>query len=395
MKIVLTGGGTGGHVTPLEPIVEALRARYHEEKSSLPSRVDPEDLEIVFVGVVDESTKAFFAHIDVPTTHISSGKMRRYASKQTITDILFSLPLGVMKAMYVIWKIMPDAVISKGGYGSIPTVLAAAYHRIPILLHESDTAPGATNTAFMRFASVISLGFDEVKAYAPKWSYKMFTTGTPVRSEIRSVTQVDAKEKLGFPKSDKLLLVMGGSQGAQQINEYLLKSLPKLITEMAILHITGPDNHKAVQTVAEEVIAHSPRKKMYKAVPYLTDQMKYALAAADGVVSRAGATSLGEIAALRKPALLIPLDHAAQDHQRKNAQAFESAGAAIVLDPTNLGSNLFYQNIVRLMQDPETSAILQRNLAALDQPDAAANIASLTFKLVQGFAPTRKKEAGK
>lgn len=392
MRIVLTGGGTGGHVMPFEPIVESLRTRFLEERDALPARLDPEELNITFMGVADETTRQFFDRVDVPVTHIPSGKMRRYASALTIPDLLFRLPLGICKAIVHLWRVMPDVVVSKGGYGSIPIGIAAIIYRIPILIHESDTIPGSANAKLMPFAAGITVGFQETTEYVKKWSYKMFVTGTPVRSDIHLSDQVGAKRMLDFPVEERLLLVMGGSQGAQQINETLLKVLPKLIVDVAILHITGKSHYESVSTVAKEIINHSPRKHLYRAVPYLDEKMTYALSAADCIVSRAGAGSIAEIASLRKPSLLIPYEHAAGDHQRKNAQAFEAAGAAIVLDPSNLGENIFLQNVLRVMTDEESRALMVKNLAGLDRPQAARDIASLAFKLAQGFAPQRKKQ---
>lgn len=376
---------------PLEPIVESLRIEFLKVRDSLPGRLDPAELKITFMGVVDPETREFFDRFDIAATHIPSGKIRRYASALTIPDLFFHLPVGIVKALIHVWRVMPDVVISKGGYGSIPIVLASIFYRIPILLHESDTIPGSGNALLMRFAAAVTVGFSQTTQYAPKWKYKMFVTGTPVRSDLRRINPAQAKQTLGFPPQEPLLLVMGGSQGAQQINEHLLKILPKLIVDMAILHITGTKHHQSVSTVASELIAHSPRKEMYKAVPYMADNMVYGLAAADGIVSRAGAGSLAEIAALRKPTLLVPLDSAANDHQRRNAQAFEAAGAALVLDPSNLGENIFLQNIERLMRDAESRTQLEKNIVALDHPDAARDIASLSLKIAQGFAPQRKK----
>lgn len=392
MRIVLTGGGTAGHVMPFESIIEGLRTKFLEEKASLPKQLEPNELYITFVGVADAKTREFFASYDVPAIHVPSGKMRRYASAHNIVDTLFRLPIGLVKALVHIWRIMPDVVISKGGYGSIPVVLAAAFYRIPILLHESDVIPGLTNAKLLRFASAITVGFPSAKEFLKQWEYKVFVTGTPVRPNLGQVPAAEAKKAFGIPANERVLLVMGGSQGAKQLNEILLKILPEIIPDMAVLHLTGTDHYQAVSTVAKELIDHSPRRDMYKAHAYLTDKMPLALAAADGVVTRAGASSLAEITALRKPVLIIPLDGAANDHQRKNAQAFETKGAALILDPINLGQNIFKQNVLRLMTNDEARAALTKNIAQLDYPQAGNTIAALAFKLATGFAPQRKKK---
>jgi len=192
-----------------------------------------------------------------------------------------------------------------------------------------------------------------------------------------------------IPSNEFVLLVTGGSQGAQQINEALLALLPEIIVDTTILHITGPNNFQAVSTVASELLGQSPRKDYYKPFDYLSNNMTDAIVAADAVITRAGG-SLFELAAARKATLIIPLDGAASDHQRKNAQAFEAAGAALVLDPTNMGRSLFADNVRRLRHDENLRKTLEQNIATLDFPNAARDIASLILYLAQGLHPQTK-----
>lgn len=375
MRIVLTGGGTGGHLLPFGPLIEALRAR--------------EEVEITFFGIVNESTRAFFAQYGVVARHVPSGKLRRYVSHLTLFDLLLRLPLGIGGALVRMYFTMPEAVVSLGGYGSVPTLLAAAFYRIPILLHESDAVVGLANKHMARLAAAISLGFSQAREDLGKYGYKAVVTGTPVREDIHRLDRSEARRTLGIAETEHVLLVTGGSQGARQLNEILLQILPKLVLEATVIHITGQEQFKAVRQVSEELLAQSSRKKAYRPYAYLTEEMLQALVAADSIVARAGASTLCEIAALRKPALLIPLPGAAQDHQRKNAQAFEGAGAALVLDPSNLTKNLFENNVRRLLHEEETRQHLRKNLATLDHPDAATKMAELVFQLVQGLAPVR------
>lgn len=387
MRIVLTGGGTGGHVLPFESIIESLRATHVKEKTSLPGFLDPETLELFFLGVSNAEIDKLFSRYSVTVTHIPSGKIRRYISGLTILDIAFKLPLGICIALWRMWKIMPDVVVSKGGYGSIPSVLAAVVYRIPILLHESDVVPGSANKILMKFASAIAIGFSVSQQYLQQYTPKLFVTGTPVRLALPHSNKQSAKAVFGFPQTRIMLLVMGGSQGAKQINEALLAILPSIVSKMSILHITGSTQYDAVAKVASEILASSPNKANYKSVPYLGDTMASALVAADVVVARAGASSLAEIARLRVPSLLIPLADSANDHQRKNSLAFEAAGAALVLDPTNVSPHLLEQGITRLVSDTPLRESLANNLAVLDFPNAASDIAKLTFQLATGFRP--------
>jgi UDP-N-acetylglucosamine--N-acetylmuramyl-(pentapeptide) pyrophosphoryl-undecaprenol N-acetylglucosamine transferase len=391
MRIVLTGGGTGGHLIPFEPIVQALRALFVEQKDTLPAWLEPADMELYFLGIADQKTQEFFASYDVPATHIPSGKLRRYASALNISDIFVRLPWGIFTALVAMWRLMPDVVISKGGYGSIPVIVAAIIYRIPILLHESDSVPGLVNRFIQKHASAIAVGLPNEQLEKGKFAYKTIITGTPVRDGLLHVSQSEGKRHFAIPENEFVLLVMGGSQGAKQINEVLLQILPSLIVDVAIIHITGDQNFTAVSTVAKELLESSPRKDLYKPFPYINEDMRFALAAADAVVSRAGATTLAELARMNKACLLIPLAGAAADHQRHNAAIFEAAGAALVLDPINVSKNLFEQNVRRLINEKDTRESLQINMKKMDQPNSARKIAELVFTLAKGLAPAKHK----
>lgn len=391
MRIVLTGGGTGGHLTPFEPIVSALRSYFLEHKKNLPLRLEPAELHIYFAGVTNKQTRDFFALYDVAVVPIPSGKLRRYFSLKTITDVLWQLPSGIILALWHLWRLMPEVVVSKGGYGSLPVVLAAVFYRIPVLLHESDIVPGLANKIVTRFAAAVAVGFPTVSKQIGRWQYKTIITGTPSRTTHCDISPKEAKQSFGISEQESLLLVTGGSQGAQQINEALLQVLPQLIGDMAIIHLIGNEHFIAVSTVAKELLAGGSRQLLYKPYGHLNDKMMAAMIAADAVVTRAGATSLAELTALRKPMLIIPYPDAAGDHQRHNAQAYEAAGAALVLEPNNLGANLLEQNIRRLMTDQALRTSLQANLQKMDYPHAARDIAKLAFTLAAGLAPVTKQ----
>jgi UDP-N-acetylglucosamine--N-acetylmuramyl-(pentapeptide) pyrophosphoryl-undecaprenol N-acetylglucosamine transferase len=387
MRIVLTGGGTGGHVAPFGPIIEALRLQYAQTKQTLPAELDPKQLEIIFVGVATPEAIEFFRHYDVPVVTIPSGKLRRYVSFKTVVDLGFRLPLGLLLALVRIWRLMPDVVISKGGFGSIPTVLAAAWYRIPILLHESDAIPGLASRISARVATVIAVAHEALAADFKKYTDRVFATGVPVRTDLTLVDRAEARRLFGVTTDEPLVLVMGGSQGAAQVNETLLKILPSLVTDMTIVHLTGPDHFTQISTVAAELLAASPRQAAYRPYAYLTERLAHALVAADLVIARAGASTLAELAHLRKPALLIPLASAAGDHQRKNAELFERLGAARVLEPNNVTPALLEHNIRQLITNPEMRRTLSEAMAKLDRPNAAKDIAALANELVRGKRP--------
>lgn len=391
MRVVLTGGGSAGHFVPLGPIIEALRQQFTTAQPSLPRWLDRQHLELYFVGVLTGGARSFLHDYAVPTYGIVAGKLRRYASAMTIVDLVFKVPLGCLGALWRLFWIMPDVVVSKGGYGSVPVVLAARFYRIPVLLHESDTVPGLANRFVARCASAIAVGFESARlTWSGRYAKRIFVTGIPVRRDLEHFARAEARAFFQISPQDKVLLVLGGSQGAEALNETLLKILPALVADMHVLHVTGERHARAVQVVAGELLAHSSRRTAYHLFPYLRDELGRALVAADVVVSRAGATVLAELARLRKVTLLVPLPAppAAHDHQWKNAELFERYGAARVLAASNVTPALLEQNIRELFTDASMRERLQQGMAAMDRPGAAEAVATLVFCLALRVPPT-------
>lgn len=381
MRVVLTGGGSAGHLIPLGPIIEALRQRW----------AGPEKLELYFVGADAGGAREFLSKYDVPVYRVPAGKIRRYWSAKTITDAVVKLPLGVLVALWRLFWLMPEVVVSKGGYGSVPVLLAAWFYRTPILLHGSDVVPGLATRLGSYLATAIAVGFDSTNEnWTKRHRKKIFVTGVPVRRELEHFNATESRKILSIPPQEKVLLVLGGSQGAQAINEALLKILPALVSDMTVLHVTGAQHFAVLRALTDEMLMSSSRRAAYRIYPYLEAELGPALAAADMVVSRAGATILAELARLRKVALLIPLPvpPAASDHQRRNAQRFERYGAARVLEPANTTPTLLEQNIRDLMTDVSMRQQLQQGMAAMDRPTAAAAVAKLVFSLAGRMTPT-------
>ncbi len=391
MRIVLTGGGSAGHIIPLGPLIEMLRQHHMARRAMLPHWLRPDSLELYFVGARAGGTEDFMAGYDVPVKGVPAGKLRRYASLLTLFDLLWWFPLGIVLALWHLFWLMPEVVVSKGGYGSVPVTVAAWFYRIPILLHESDAVPGLANRWGSRLATAVAVGFESAREHWPaRYKKKLFVTGIPVRRDLEQFSVAEAKAFFTLPANEKVLLVMGGSQGAQAINESILKILPQLISDMTVLHVTGERHFKAVQTVTTELLAQSSRRTAYKVFPYLKDELGRALVVADTVVSRAGATMLAELARLKKVALLIPLPAppAASDHQMRNAELFERYGAARVLESGNVTPALLLQNIRDLMGDMAMRQQLQDGMAAMDRAGAAAALAQLSFCLAMRVPPT-------
>lgn len=391
MRIVLTGGGSAGHIIPLGPIIEVLRQQFMTSRATLPHWLQPDSLELYFAGARAGGAADFMAGYGVPVRGIPAGKLRRYASVWTVFDLWLWLPLGVILALWHLFWLMPEVVVSKGGYGSVPVMIAAGFYRIPVLLHESDAVPGLANRLGSRLAAAIAVGFESAtKSWPARYRKKLFVTGIPVRRDLAQFSVAEAKTFFAIPAGEKVLLIMGGSQGAKAINESILKILPELISNNTVLHVTGDRHFKAVHAVASELLARSSRRTAYKVFPYLKDELGRALVAADMVVSRAGATMLAELAQLKKVALLIPLPApaAANDHQQRNAELFERYGAARVLESGNVTSALLRQNIHDLMTDTAIRRQLENGMAAMDRPGAAAALARLAFCLALRVPPT-------
>lgn len=372
---------------PFEPIIDALRAQHTEQKKQLPKWIDVSRLQIIFMGVVDKRTKEFFKRLDVKVINIPAGKLRRYPSPLTIVDILFRLPLGVLLSLWHMWRIMPDAVISKGGYGSIPVVLTSTFYRVPVLLHESDAVAGLAVRFMGSLAAVITVGFAQTRHNIMFYKQKTVVTGTPVRSGFAMISKEEAKRELGMDNKMPILLVMGGSQGAEQINEVLLQILPSLIKDMKIIHIAGEKHVARVKEAAEQVLKNSPHKSNYAVHGFIKERIENVIAAADLILSRAGATALAEFARMGKAVIAIPLPAAAQDHQRRNVEEYEKASAIRVIDPVNLGKALLERNIRDLMKDRELRDTMSVNIVKLDHPKAAREIVTLAYRLAAGFVP--------
>lgn len=390
MRIVLTGGGTGGHLTPLLAVARALRAL--AERGELPRpELGEQSLELLYVGVVTEIDRAVLEAAGVPYIHVPSGKIRRYLSgaHRTVVDFLFRLPLGVVRALRVLFFVMPDVVFSKGGYGSFPVAFAAWIYRIPILLHETDIVPGVANRSLVRFSSAVAVSFRAAESSFP--AKKVFVSGTPLRAAFERLTDpVAARQRLRLADTKPVVFVTGGSQGAQRLNTALLSVLPRLLPIAQVIHQVGEKNLPAVRDFVGKDLRELPGIEDYHAAGFLSeDDMASAFVAATLVVSRAGGTALAEIAAAGKPAILIPLREAAQQHQWENAYFFREQGAAAVLDETNLTPELFFSIVQRTLHNAKDLHLMAERARGLHRPGAAEEIARVLVTMAQGKIPRR------
>ncbi len=369
MRILFTGGGTGGHVFPIIAVMRELKRMAEEERIL--------DVEI-FYASPDDFGKDLIEQEGALRIKIRSGKIRRYASWRNIADA-FTLVLGIFQALWNFFLIVPDVVFSKGGHGALPSVIAAIVFRIPLIIHESDAAPGLVNRFSARFAKRIGIAFAGAEEFFRGKNVALI--GVPIRKRILGGDATQAKEKLAILSRLPVVGVMGGSQGAQKINNALLGCLKDMTEEYEVAHQTGANNFEDAAGEAR-VILEFGHTERYRAFGFLDEfQLEEFYSACDLVVSRAGASSIYEIAAWGKPSLLIPLSHAAQDHQRENAYEYAAAGAAVVIEEGNLTPHILLGEVRKLMGDPEKRKKIGEAAKRFSRVDSAEVVAREILKM--------------
>ncbi|MED4019052.1 undecaprenyldiphospho-muramoylpentapeptide beta-N-acetylglucosaminyltransferase [Sutcliffiella cohnii] len=325
-KIVFTGGGTAGHVTPNIAIMNPLRES---------------GWDITYIGSKNGIEKEIVEKENVPFYGISSGKLRRYFDWKNFSDP-FRILKGVGEAYSILRKLRPVVVFSKGGFVTVPVVMAAKLLKIPVIIHESDITPGLANKIATKFATRIFVTFEETAKYFPL--EKVLHTGSPIRKELFEGNKVEGKAILGLHENKPIITIMGGSLGARKINETIRESLDILTNSYQIVHLTGKGN-------VDESLMHV---RGYKQFEYISSELPDVLAATDFVISRAGANSIFEFLALRIPMLLIPLSkNASRGDQILNAKSFRKKGYAQVLMEEELTKESLLLNLDSLVSESE------------------------------------------
>lgn len=310
-KIVLTGGGTAGHVTPNIALIPSLQEAGYE---------------IFYIGSYNGIEKTLIESLDIPYYGIASGKLRRYKSLKNLTDP-FRVLKGLSQSKKLMKQIKPDIVFSKGGFVSVPVVLAAGQKGIPVIIHESDMTPGLANKIAMRKADKICCNFPETVGYLPKG--KAVLTGSPIRKELLLGNKIAGLDMCGFTTDKPVIMVVGGSSGAVKINEAIRQILPELLQKFQVVHLCGKGK-------TDETLNHL---KGYKQFEYISSEMRDLFAVSDIVISRAGANAICELLALKKPNLLIPLSaNASRGDQILNANSFKEHGYSSVLTEEDMTS---------------------------------------------------------
>jgi UDP-N-acetylglucosamine--N-acetylmuramyl-(pentapeptide) pyrophosphoryl-undecaprenol N-acetylglucosamine transferase len=356
MRIIIVGGGTGGHLYPGIAVAQALK------------RWDPR-ARIMFIGSRGGLEREIVAREGYRYFEVTSSALVRRKVRQQFTA-LGRLTRGFGEAVHVLRRVQPQVILGLGSYVSAPVILAACLLGIPRLIHEQNALPGLTNRLLSHIANRVAVSFPESSAKFPKG--KAVVTGNPVRPAIWEV-----RRRPHEPNGRFHLLMFGGSQGAHHLNEAMLDALPRLSDvreSFWVVHQTGPHDHSAVQTAYAEGgypgVVHA----------YIQD-MAAAYAAADFVICRAGATTVAEVTATGRPAILIPFPYAANDHQTHNAQVMASAGAAEVIPDHLLSGSLISDRIRHYLAHPDDVAAMAARCLTLGTPDAATHVAHLCLEL--------------
>lgn len=364
MKIVFTGGGTGGHFYPIIAVAQKVN-----------DIIDHEHIIDAKLYYVSNSPydRELLVQNELFYEEVGAGKMRTYFSFKNFSDI-FKIFFGTINAIFKLFSIYPDVVFGKGGYASFPAVFAARILRIPVVIHESDAAPGRVNKWAGRFAKRIAVSFPEAAKSFPE--ERTAWVGQPIRQEIEQpAPRAVALEYFKLDATVPVIVILGGSQGAELINNTILDALPRLVENYQIIHQTGISHFKTIAGEAEVVLANNKNKSRYQPQAFLNVlELKMAAGAATIIVSRAGST-IFEIAGWGVPAILIPFTKSNANHSRKNAFSYARAGGGSVVEEVNMTANILYSEIERILSDKTVYENMKRKAKAFAKPGAAEKIA--------------------
>lgn len=369
MKILLVGGGTGGHFYPLIAIAEELNKIADKEN-------------ILHFNLYYMSDTPYDQHaLDtqfIKFIPITAGKLRVYPSFQNFLD-LFRTFFGIFGALRKLFSLYPDVIISKGGYAAFPVLLAARIFRIPVIIHESDTVAGRVNKWSGKFAERVALSFPEAAVYFDE--SKVSVVGNPVRHMVATGATENPAKFFDMDPNIPIIGVVGGSQGAKAINSMITSILPDLVKKYQIIHQTGIDNYDDVMTEVKIILEENVYRNRYKAIPFLNElQTKMFGGACKMIISRSG-SMLFEIASWGKPSIMIPYPLAHDDHQKKNAYHYARVGAAVVIEEGNMTSSVLIHEIENILDHKDHYEVMAHHAKEFYKPDAAAKIATEAIKI--------------
>lgn len=371
MKIVFTGGGTGGHFFPLIAVAESLVELAYEEKYVRPK--------MFYFGPTQYDEKLLFDN-NISYRKVIAGKRRiGYGKWENFLD-LFVMGWGVLQAIWYMYRIFPDVVFSKGSYTSFPALLAARLFRIPVIIHESDSRPGRVSAWSSRFAEKVAVSYPTVADYFDL--DKVAITGNPIRKELRELPErEEAIRYFNLEPNVPTVLVIGGSQGAQRINDAVLGILSKGVESFQMIHQTGNAHFTEIEQTKKIILEYNPHKGRYRNLAFLDlESMRYAAAAADIVITRAG-SSLFEVALWGIPAIVIPIPEPTSHDQRTNAYSYARGGAGVVIEEDNLTSNILLSQIYMILSNTSIHKQMGEAAKSFAHTDASRKIAKALLEV--------------
>ena len=368
MRIVLVGGGTGGHFYPLMAVAEAIRERDQQISN---------ESELFYFGPDTYNKDALREH-NIKYIYCPAGKQRRYFSWRNFID-KFKIIGGFFVAIWKLYIIYPDAIMSKGGYTSVPVVMAAWWYRIPVVIHESDVKPGLANKLAGKFARYIGVANKEAAANFK--NDNVAHIGMPIRQSFLKPLP-DPYATLNIPRTKPVIFITGGSLGAERLNNLVLDSLDELLPNYVVVHQTGEKNFEKVKDSASNLISDPELQQNYVLFPTMNGtEIAASLEVADLVVGRAGAGTIAEIALKGKPSILVPIPEAISHDQRTNAYAYAEHGAATVMEEKNFSDGLLASEVDKIIKNKQLRAEMSEAARAFTQGDAAYKLADILRKI--------------
>lgn len=375
LRMIVTGGGTGGHTYPALTTVTTLQTRL---------AATGDEPELLWVGVADGLEATIAERNQIPFQAIITGKLRRSPNPRELARNIadaFRIPVGVAQAAFTVARTRPSVVLSTGGYVSVPIGLTARLFGVPYLMHEQTLTLGLANRILTRFATRILLSHEaSLEHLPPKARRRAVVTGNPIRPAVLNGNPAKGLAAYGLDPTVPLVLVTGGASGAQQINRMLAAALPDLLQHCQIVHQCGSLSHAEMQQIANQLPTQLAHR--YHVVDFIHDEMPDLLAAAAVVVSRSGAGTVAELTALGKPSILIPYPHSAGDEQRLTARYLDKLGAAIMLDGDQATPDHLRAAVTNLLFDSSSRTAMSQTAATHGRPDAASRVVTEILTIV-------------
>ncbi len=370
MRVLVSGGGTGGHIYPALAVATQLQKQYQ--------------VEILYLGSDDGLENELAPAAGFPLAIVKAGKLRRYVSWRTVTGVA-RVPVGMGQALGIVQKFRPHVAATFGGYVAVPAGLAARLNGVPFLMHQQDVPPNLSNRLIAPLATRISVAFADSLAYFP--AHKTLHLGNPIRQamlDIRQTAPQQACSTLGFDPEMPLLLVTGGSQGARHLNQVVCQTLPDILTHCQVLQISGKQLFDETRELSERTMGSLDEvmRQRYRLVSYMDAEMPMALQAADLVLCRSGAATLSELAVLGKPSILVPLPPTIGDSpQEANAEMFDRKQAAQVIRDNDLKPEVLVDRVISILASSTLLQTMVDAALALAKPEATQEIAAVIIKI--------------